>query len=57
MNWNITKHKNTEWEKSYRDSVNLYNELFEKRVKTSTEISFNHKKQLSKEASIGKIMH
>ena len=57
MNWNITKHKNTEWEKNYRDSVNLYNELFEKRVKTSTEISFNHKKQLSKEASIGKIMH
>ena len=57
MNWNITKHKNTEWEKSYSDSVTLYNELFEKRVKTSTEISFNHKKQLSKEASMGKIMH
>ena len=56
MNWNITKHKNIEWEKSYRDSVNLYNALIEKRVKASIEISFNHKKQLSEEASKGKIM-
>ena len=45
-----------EWEKSYRDSVNLYNELIKKGVKASIEISFNHKKQLSKEASKGKIM-
>ena len=36
--------------------MNLYNKLFGKRLKTSIEISFNHKKQLSKEDSIGKIM-
>ena len=43
--------------KSYRDSVNLYNEIIEKSMKASIEISFNHKKQLSKDDSIGKIMH
>ena len=56
MNENITKHKNTEWKKSYRDSVNLYNELIEKIMKASIEISFNHKKQFYKEASKDKIM-
>ena len=52
----MTKHKKTEWEKSHRDLVNLYNKVIEKRVKKSIEIVFNHKKQLSKEASKGKIM-
>ena len=42
--------------KSNRDPVNVYNELIEKRVKASIEISFNHKKQLSKKASKSKIM-
>ena len=37
--------------KKFRDSVNLYNKLIEKRVKASIEISFNQNKQLSKEAS------
>ena len=41
--------------KSQRDSLNLYNKLIEKRVQVSIEISFNHKKQLSKEASKGKM--
>ena len=35
--------------KKFRDSVNLYNKLIEKRVKASIEISFNQNKQLSKE--------
>ena len=39
--------------KKFRDSVNLYNKLIEKRVKASIEILFNHKKQLPKEASKG----
>ena len=56
MNQNIIKHKNIEWERSYRDSVNLYSKLIEKRVKASIEISFNHKKHLRKEASKGKMM-
>ena len=52
----MTKHKNTEWEKNYRDLVNLHNELIEKRVKGSIEILITHKKELSKEASKDKIM-
>ena len=40
---------------SQKDLVKLYNKVFEKRVKPSTEISLNHKKQLSKEASKGKM--
>ena len=52
----MTKHKNTEWEKNYRDLVNLHDKLIEKRVKASIDILINHKKELSKEASKGKIM-
>ena len=36
--------------------MNLYNEFMENGVKASIEISFNHKKQLFKEVSKGKIM-
>ena len=43
--------------KKFRDSVNLYKKLIEKRVKASIEISFNDKKQLSKEASASSVRY